>query len=293
MPNTALDSRKSVNLVGSEWLQSQLCKIEDRRNEDLLAIISPIYSGLDERIRIGIESLEPRRGCLLVILNTQGGLIEVVERCVKTIRHHYSEVKFLVPDVAMSAGTIFVMSGDAILMDYYSCLGPIDPQVLNADRRWVPATSYISQFDKLCEKSQTQSLSQAEIILLSKLDLAELQTYRQQAELSTDLIKEWLANYKFKDWKTTECQGLVVTPEMRKGRAEEIANKLNNHELWKSHSRGIGMDTLTEDLNLRITDYSADPTFHQEVRQYFSCLMDFMASQGMDTIVHTSGMTQN
>ena len=41
---------------------------------------------------------------------TQGGTIEVVERMVNTIRHHYEDVSFIVLDKAMSAGTVFVMS---------------------------------------------------------------------------------------------------------------------------------------------------------------------------------------
>ena len=48
--------------------------------------------------------------------------MEVTERMVNIIRHFYEEVVFIVPDVALSAGTIFVMSGDEIMMDYYSCL---------------------------------------------------------------------------------------------------------------------------------------------------------------------------
>ena len=36
----------------------------------------------------------------------------VVERFVNILRHNYSEVNFIVPDYAYSAGTIFCMSGD-------------------------------------------------------------------------------------------------------------------------------------------------------------------------------------
>jgi hypothetical protein len=82
----------------------------------------------------------------------------------------------------MSAGTILVMSGDEILMDYHSCLGPIDPQV-ERDGRLIPALSYLSQYEDLIEKSQSGGLSTAELVLLQKLDLAEL----HQFELARDL----------------------------------------------------------------------------------------------------------
>ena len=43
----------------------------------------------------------------------------------------------IVPDGAMSAGTIFALSADRIMMDYFSCLGPIDPQIEKDDNSYV------------------------------------------------------------------------------------------------------------------------------------------------------------
>ena len=73
------------------------------------------------------------------MLTTGGGSTTVVERLVNILRQHYKEVNFIVPDYAYSAGTIFCMSGDNILMDYFSVLGPIDPQVQNKEGRLVAA----------------------------------------------------------------------------------------------------------------------------------------------------------
>ena len=64
-----------------------------------------------------------KRPKITVVLDTVGGIVEVVERIVSIIRHHYDEVDFLIPDKAMSAGTVFVMAGDRIFMSYFSCLG--------------------------------------------------------------------------------------------------------------------------------------------------------------------------
>ena len=63
----------------------------------------------------------------MVFLNTPGGNAEIVEKLVEIIRFHYKELYFVVPDEAMSAGTIFCLAGDKIFMDYSSSLGPIDP----------------------------------------------------------------------------------------------------------------------------------------------------------------------
>src|SRR5215217_4652818 len=89
---------------------------------------------------------EESRARLAIFLNTDGGSAEIVERVVDIIRRYYEEVYFVVPDFAMSAGTIFCMSGDKIFMDYSSSLGPIDPQVHNG-KQWVPALGYLDQVE--------------------------------------------------------------------------------------------------------------------------------------------------
>jgi ClpP class serine protease len=75
-----------------------------------------------------LAELSKKRRKLVFVLETPGGYAEVARRISDALRHHYDEVDFLIPSHAMSAGTILVMSGDAIHMDYHSVLGPIDPQ---------------------------------------------------------------------------------------------------------------------------------------------------------------------
>lgn len=101
-----------------------------------------IYPGVEKRLRDFLERLQtemPDRRRLLIFLNTTGGSAETVETLVEIIRYNYQEVWFVVPDFALSAGTIFCMSGDKIWMDYSSSLGPIDPQVPTGRGDWVPA----------------------------------------------------------------------------------------------------------------------------------------------------------
>ena len=186
-PPTTQDSAR-------EWAAARLQAIEGMLKADGLTILSPINSGLEHRVKVAIEAREERRQTLAVILDTPGGVVEVVERIVRVLRRHYDEVKFVIPDRAMSAGTVLAMSGDDILMDYHSCLGPIDPQLLIGDRL-VPALSYLSQFEALIEKSRTEALSTAEVVLLQKLDLAELHQFELARDLSIDLIKKWLTSH--------------------------------------------------------------------------------------------------
>ena len=78
------------------------------------------------------------------------------------------------------------------MMDYFSCLGPIDPQVYDENNRLVPALSYLNQFNKLIDKANLGQLSSAEALLLNKLDLGKLHQF-QQGEGSVDRIIEKMA----------------------------------------------------------------------------------------------------
>ena len=208
---------------------------------------------------------------------------------VNTIRHHYADITMIVPNRAMSAGTVFAMSGDRIMMDYFSCLGPIDPQI-ERNGKLVPALSYLVQFERLKERSQNGEITTAEMVLLQQLDLAELHSFEEARELSNTLLKEWLAKYKFKDWAQTETRKLPITLEMREERALEVAQKLMDHQKWHSHGRPIPMEVLRRELNLRIDDFGTDSDLSKFIREYYEFLNDYMTKIGAFGVVHTSGV---
>ena len=128
-------------------LEVQLEKLASLRKSDFLAIYGPMSDGLPAAVRHELENLiddTEHKNKLTIILNTGGGLINPVERTVGIIRRHYDQVDFIIPDQAMSAGTILALSGDNIYMDYYSQLGPIDPQ-FNIDDKWIPGVGYFGE----------------------------------------------------------------------------------------------------------------------------------------------------
>jgi len=280
-----------VNVFVENQLDRLANEIERILDVDVLAIVGPLYPGSDDDVRLAIEARKEKvklRTRLGVILDTGGGIIEVVERIVRTIRYHYGEVTMIIPNRAMSAGAVFAMSGDSIMMDYFSCLGPIDPQIERNDRL-VPALSYLEQFRRLKERSEKGTITTAEIVLLQQLDLAELHSFEQARDLSISLLKEWLANYKFKDWTITETRQKPVTEDMRRQRAVEVATKLMDQDTWHSHARPICMDVLRKDLNLKIEDFGARPELSEAVRNYYQFLADYMGKIGLFGVVHTSG----
>jgi membrane-bound ClpP family serine protease len=258
--------------------------VEAEMQADVVGIFGPIRSGVEHHVRAAIETLPSRRTKIGVVLFTGGGSIEVTERIVNAIRHFYSEVTVVVPDIALSAGTILAMSGDNIMMDSFSCLGPIDPQV-EREGKLVPALSYLEQFNRIVVKSAAGKMTTAELALLNKLDLAELHSFEQAKELTIDLLVKWLANYKFKDWTETETRKVPVDQQMREARAREIAEELNNHQRWRSHARGISMRTLKDELNLRIEDFGSNKPLAAAIREYFDFMLNCMSKEGIPTFV--------
>lgn len=199
---------------------------------DVLGYIGPIYPPADDEIKESLESLPDKRRAILVLLETHGGLIITAERIAHILRKHYRRVDFAVPTFAMSAGTVLVMAGDNILMDYASMLGPIDPQVVKRDRL-VPAVGYLEQYERFVRRSRQGALTTAELTyFVQNFDAAELYAYEQERELSVVMLVEWLVKYKFKNWKVTETRGITVTNKMRKERAREIARALGDASRW-------------------------------------------------------------
>jgi hypothetical protein len=118
--------------------------------------------------------------------------------------------------------------------------------------------------------------------MLQSLDLAMLRFYEQAKELSINLLKKWLAEYKFRNWAEhrTTNPGTPVTPEERLARAEEIATKLSDNNRWHSHGRMIGMSTLQSELRLQIEDLGADVELHAQIRRYSDTLTGYLERHG-------------
>jgi hypothetical protein len=284
-------AERDSNSIIERQLDDRVDALEQAGNADVLTYLGPMYPPADDAIKDVVETRDGRRRGLIVLLETGGGYITVAERIALILRHHYRRIDFIVPTYAMSAGTVLVMAGDAIHMDYVSNLGPIDPQVMNREGRWVPALGYLEQYARLVRKSAEGTLTTAELAyLIQNFDPAELSSYEHERELSVALLKEWLVKYKFKNWKKTEGSGTTVTVKMRRDRAVEIARKLNDMNLWHSHGRGITMEVLRRDLNLLIDDFGENPKLASPIHDYFRLLQDYRMRQAhYGFVIHSKG----
>jgi membrane-bound ClpP family serine protease len=285
--------KENVHSTIKGLLNQKLTKMERYFNADVFSYYGVIVDGAENEILNLIEDLaksKQKRDKLVVILTTGGGSAIAVERYVNIIRHHYQDVEFVVPNYAYSAGTIFCMSGDKINMDYFSVLGPIDPQVQNKDGKWVAALGYLDKVNEIIEKSRNGTLTEAEFLLFKDLDLAELRSYEQAKDLTIQLLKKWLVKYKFKNWDkhetTPALKGTLVTDEQKVKRAEEIANMLNKNAEWNSHGRPINIEKLRE-IGLKIDNYSDITPLRLMIREYNDLLSDYIDANKIPIFVHT------
>lgn len=279
----------TANAFIERELGQRLATLEASLDADCVCIYGTMLHGLDDLVRSLIEAKREQssRPRLAVLLTTTGGYIEPVQRIVETIRHHYQDALFIIPNYAFSAGTVFAMSGDHILMDYYSRLGPIDPQIENLNGRSVPALGYLRQWERLLEKAVDGTLTTVEAqIMVHSFDQAELYAFEQAQELSIALLKDWLVRFKFKDWVRKETSGEAVTEEMKIDRAEEIARALSDTDRWHSHGYGISMAVLHNDLNLKIDDMSAKADVYEQVKHYDSFFADYLRQRGFRGGLH-------
>ncbi len=273
-------------------LSQKLDELEANFGSDVIFYFGEIHPYFEKSFRDFIEDLkaeQPHQKRLTVILNTPGGSVETVEKMVEIIRFHYSEVYFVVPDFAMSAGTVLCMSGNKIFMDYSSSLGPIDPQVFNG-KEYVPALGYLDQVERLLQKAQNGTITQAEFLILQNQDLAMLSRYEQARNLTITLLKKWLVEYKFSDWvahQTTPSKlGQPVTLEEKEERAEEIARLLGDNKIWHSHGRMISAITLRKVLKLQIEDYSDNLVLRNLIRSYNDLLIEYINRSGLKFFLH-------
>lgn len=275
-------------------LNEKLTELEKKFDADFFVYYGPILDGNENSILRIIEDLANdvnKKEKIYVLLTTGGGSAVAVERYVNILRHHYNEVNFIIPDYAYSAGTIFCMSGDNILMDYFSVLGPIDPQVQNKEGKWVAALGYLDKVNELIEKAKANELTQAEFLILKDIDLAELRGYEQAKNLTIELLKKWLVKYKFKNWNHHSTNpallGQNVTVEEKEERAKQVADKLSDSNLWKSHGRPINIEILESDiLRLKIEDFSNED-FRPLIRDYSDLFFDYVKKNQIQIFIQT------
>ncbi|NLH35664.1 MAG: Clp protease ClpP [Lactococcus chungangensis] len=273
-----LDKKFNFDQISQERKRQLEIISRIRGGRDILVYASDLSRG-DPSIGIDYSDLLPFQDQLDnlkgkeidIILETPGGIAEVVEDMVKLVRGRYEKVGIIIPGWAKSAGTIFAMAGDEILMGPMSGLGPIDAQVMMNNKRF-SAEAFLKGLEKIKEEViKTGKLNAAFIPILQNISPGEIQHCENAQDFSEKLVTDWLSEYKFKYWHKHSSTGAEVTVEDKKKRAKEIAGQLCKHSDWLTHARSIKIGDFQK-MKLIIEDFSLNAELNDAIMRYYTLL---------------------
>ena len=153
-----------------------------------------------------VHDINPKEGVDL-ILHTPGGVTSATESIIKYIQKIFEgNVNAIIPQLAMSGGTMIACSCKEIIMGKQSSLGPIDPQVRN-----IPAQAVLTEFNEAKEEISTNpSTVPLWQTIISKYDPTFIDSCQKSIELSNTILRDSLKENMFKDGDNEELIDNIV-----------------------------------------------------------------------------------
>lgn len=197
----------------------------------------------DEDLQAFMQAMYGLQGDSLdLILHTGGGSAEATDAIVSYLRAKFRDIRVVIPQAAMSAGTMLACSANHLLMAKHSFIGPIDPQFImqtGVGVRAFAAHAILEQFDmaqKDCSDNPKNLSSW--LPMLSQYGPALLVECQNQIDFGKQLVENWLRSFMFGDDRAST-------------KPAEISEYLSNHSNFKTHGKHINIDKAQE-IGLKI-----------------------------------------
>jgi ATP-dependent protease ClpP protease subunit len=180
-----------------------------------------------------IHKMDRTRG-LDLILHTPGGGIAATEALVNYLRKMFDgNMRAIVPQIAMSAGTMLALACKSVVMGKHSSLGPIDPQI-----RGVPAHGVIDEFN---QAKQEVAADPATIpiwqTLLGQYPPAFVYQCRQAIAWSNNNVEEWLKTGMFAGDTDAQAKATAVVSSL----ADPANQKVHDRHVPAEVAIGLGI----------------------------------------------------
>ena len=177
-----------------------------------------------------IHELDRSKG-LDLLLHTPGGNVAATESLVHYLRAMFgTDIRVVVPQLAMSAGTMIALSAKSVLMGKHSSLGPIDPQIMG-----MPAHALVAEFTNAAEEIRKDPAAiPVWQPILAKYPPTLIGESQKAIVWAEQMVREWLATGMFAGESDAEAKAAAVVSE------------LASHELTLSHDRHIPAEKAKE-----------------------------------------------
>lgn len=190
-----------------------------------------------------------------LILHTPGGDIAAAESIVDYLHLVFGDnIRAIIPQMAMSAGTMIALSCPTIIMGKESSLGPVDPQF-----HGLSCQEAVDEFDQaVAEVTANPASLGLWQLRISKYTPTFLVACKNALDWSKSYTKNWLArNYKLSE-----------------GDAIEMSKPFVEHNESKSHSRHISVEQC-KSIGLNIVELENDSVFQNLVLSLHHAYMIF------------------
>lgn len=187
---------------------------------------------------VNVHKMDRSKG-LDLILHTPGGDLAATESIVDYLNLLFgNNIRAIIPQISMSAGTMIALSCNEIIMGKQSNLGPIDPQIGG-----VPCQGVLDEFEQ-AKRDIKSNPSSAPLwqAIISKYHPTFLGTCQNAIEWSEKLAEEWLIR--------NMCKGNI-------SKSKKILKEFSDHKVNKSHARHISREKCKE-IGLSIIDMELD-----------------------------------
>ncbi len=221
-----------------------------------------------------INKLDRKRG-LDLVLHTPGGSTAATESLVQYLRSMFgTDMRAIVPQLSMSAGTMIACACKEIIMGKHSSLGPIDPQIGG-----IPAHGIIEEFKRaLKECTEDNNAIPLWQPIIAKYHPALIGECEKSIAWSTEIASAWLASGMF--------NGDAAGPS----KASKIVEELSDHALQKSHGRHISADDAAK-LGLRVSRLEDDQSLQDAVLTvHHASIMTLMKTSAVKIVENHRGV---
>jgi len=182
-------------------------------------------------------------------MHTPGGSPEAAADIIRVCRSYSKRFRVIVPNAAMSAGTLIAMGSDEIVMSDTSNLGPIDPQMIFVQSKDVvimrPAKSFIDAYFDLINNARALIASKQPatpfLHLLDRQDPSWIIECVRARNATVNLAKEQLKANMLKDKSEEEIAEAV-------NKFLEVGDK-NTHgrSISPDEAKAFGLNIKKED----------------------------------------------